>query len=725
MLQLKIISNRLLAIAVAGTTLLLVLLSVISIQYTNRMVLQYSTLVATSIEVKLKVATAHLWFEEIISGDLNESIESVWLYHAEASHYIEKILEGNNDSLVPVAADSPQIRQDLDEIKNKLAVFRDTTLQRFNSIEYAGVGSEIDQKYDAIFVDLLNHMDKVIDKLKSLSSEDLEQFNLIQRALILLILIAALVTGFLLYLYRKRLLALFNKQLTINQSLSESKTRLQDIAYCGGDWVWEVDTAGHYTYASENVVDIIGYYPDEVIGGTPFDLMSEKESERVSGMFTDIVSTQGKITDLDNWNIHKNGKLVCLRTNGLPVFDANGQLTGYRGVDKDVTEQKEMNDLLMRTQKMDALGKLTGGIAHDFNNQLGVIIGYTELLQNHFPADDKLNKYVHHIYNAAERAKKLTAKLLTFSRKGSFSTEETDINQLLRDDQHMLEKTLTARIKLGFELEVDLWPVCLDKSALQDSILNISINAMHAITDTGSLTIKTQNVSLDAEGASQLNIKPGDYAVVSFSDTGTGMDEVTQLKVFDPFFTTKGESGIGLGLSQVYGFVQQSYGAIHVSSQPGLGTQMVIYLPRLTSSASVEAILETPNSSWDYSGDETILVVDDEDALCSLANDILVNHGYKVLCARSSEKALEILKTETVDLLFSDVIMPGMDGYELASRVNKDYPDIKIQMASGFSDMRHKSEFDEKMHQQRLLKPYSSIKLLHRIRSLLDRSSKS
>ena len=289
----------------------------------------------------------------------------------------------------------------------------------------------------------------------------------------------------------------------------------------------------------------------------------------------------------------------------------------------------------------------------------------------------------------------------------------------------MLEKTLTARIKLGFELEVDLWPVCLDKSALQDSILNISINAMHAITDTGSLTIKTQNVSLDAEGASQLNIKPGDYAVISFSDTGTGMDEVTQLKVFDPFFTTKGESGIGLGLSQVYGFVQQSYGAIHVSSQPGLGTQMVIYLPRLTSSASVEAILETPNSSWDYSGDETILVVDDEDALCSLANDILVNHGYKVLCARSSEKALEILKTETVDLLFSDVIMPGMDGYELASRVNKDYPDIKIQMASGFSDMRHKSEFDEKMHQQRLLKPYSSIKLLHRIRSLLDRSSKS
>jgi PAS domain S-box-containing protein len=695
MLQIKTLSNRLLAVAVTGITLLLILLSVISIQYTNRMVSQYSTLVATSIEVKLEIATAHLWFEEIISGDQNESIEKVWYHHDKASHYLDEIIKGSSDPRINVGhVDFPQIRRDLRTVEDMLAVFRETALQRINSVDYAGVGSDVDQKYDAIFFVLLNNMDMVIDEFKLLSKNDLEQFNLIQLLLILLILLTASFIGFLLYLYRKRLMALFTKQLAINQSLSESKTRLQDIAFCGGDWIWEVDTTGHYTYASENVVDIIGYYPDEIIGRTPFDLMSAKESERVSGTFTDIVSAQGKITDLDNWNIHKNGKLVCLRTNGLPVYDANGQLTGYRGVDKDVTEHKEMNDLLMRTQKMDALGKLTGGIAHDFNNLIGVIIGYTELLQNNLPVDDKLNKYVHQINNAAERAKKLIAKLLTFSRKESFSTEETDINQLLRDDQHMLEKTLTARIKLGYELEVDLWPVCLDKSALQDSILNISINAMHAITDTGRLIIKTQSVSLDAGDASRLKIKPGDYAVVSFSDTGAGMDEVTQRKVFDPFFTTKGDSGIGLGLSQVYGLVQQSNGAIHVSSQPGLGTQIVIYLPRYISSASVEPELKTVSSSWDYSGHETILVVDDEDALCNLTNEILVKHGYKVLCASSGEKALEILETETVDLLFSDVIMPGMDGYELASRVNEGYPDIKIQMASGFSDMRHKNEFD-------------------------------
>jgi len=722
MLQLKKLSNRLLVVTVVGITLLLILLSVISIQYTNRMVSQYSTLVATSIEVKLEIATSHLWFEEIISGDLNESIENVWFHHDKASRYIDEIFEGGSDQLINVGTvDSPQIRQDLGEVKNKLAVFRDITLERFNSKEYAGVGSEIDQKYDAIFVDLLNHMDKVIDELKLLSRDDLEQFNLIQQVLILLILSTALVIGFLLYLYRNRLMTLFNNQLTINQTLSESETRLQDIAFCGGDWMWEVDASGVYTYASENVVDIIGYYPDEIIGRTPFDLMPEGESERIAGRFADIVSKQEKITDLDNWGIHKNGKYICLRTNGVPVFDASGQLTGYRGVDKDVTEQKEMNELLMRTQKMDALGKLTGGIAHDFNNMLGVIIGYAELLQNNLSDDDKLNKYVNQIYKAAQRSKKLTAKLLAFSRKESFSTTETDINQLLRDDQHMLEKTLTARIRLRYELEVDLWPVCLDKSTLQDAILNISINAMHAIADTGTFTITTQNINLDAEDVSQLNIKPGDYVLVSFTDTGVGMDEATRLKIFDPFFTTKGDSGIGLGLSQVYGFVQQSGGGIHVSSQPGQGSQMAMYLPYCFSSVSDEHVPKTMDSLWDYSGDETILVVDDEEALCGLAKEILIKHGYKVLCAENGKKALEILETESVDLLFSDVIMPGMDGYELASRVKKSYPDIIIQMASGFSKMRYESEFDEKLHQQRLLKPYSSKMLLHRIRELLDR----
>jgi len=239
---------------------------------------------------------------------------------------------------------------------------------------------------------------------------------------------------------------------------------------------------------------------------------------------------------------------------------------------------------------------------------------------------------------------------------------------------------------------------------------------MHAITDTGAFNITTQNVS-------QLNIKPGDYVLLSFADTGVGMDETTQQKAFDPFFTTKGDSGTGLGLSQVYGFVQQSGGAIQVYSKPEQGTRMLIYLPRCFRSATGEPVLKTADTPWDYSGDETILVVDDEGELCGLAKDFLSKHGYKVLCAQSGEKALEILKTESVDLLFSDVTMSGMGGYELAARVKKNYPDIIIQMASGFSKLRHERKFDEKLYQQRLLKPYGSKMLLHRIRELLDRAN--
>lgn len=722
MLQLKTFSNTTLVAVIASTALFLIMLSAISIYYANRMVSQYSSLVATSIEVKQELAIAHLWFEEIMSGDENESIQTVWLHLGESKRHIDEILEGGNDLLVevnPVA--DPEIRKEIDEIKNKLAVFHSITSERYNSKDFAGVGSAIDQKYDAVFNDLLNHVDIVVNKLKLLRKDDLGQFNAIQKVLILLILVFSATVGLLLYFYQNRSIALLNEQQNTIKALNESKTRFQDIAFCGGDWIWEVDTQGRYTYASENVVDIIGYTANEILGHKPFELMSAEESEGISAVFKDIVSKQDRISDLDNWNIHKNGNLVCLRTNGVPVFDSEGELAGYRGVDKDVTEQMEMNQLLMRTQKMDALGKLTGGIAHDFNNMLGVILGYAELLREKVSADKDLVKYVQQIINSGERSRKLTEKLLAFSRKENFSAEETDLNQLLRDDRHMLEKTLTARIDLRYELEVDLWPVCLDKAALEDAILNISINAMHAIADTGTLSITTRNIHLDDDDVSQLNIEAGDYVALSLSDTGSGMDAATQQNIFDPFFTTKDESSIGLGLSQVYGFVKQSAGEIHVSSKPGHGTQLVIYLPRYVKDEADALASGSAGLSWDLSGYETILVVDDEEALRNLAEEMLSSHGYKVLVAENGEAALDVLKSNKVDVLFSDVIMPGMDGYELASRVKADYPKIKIQLASGFSDMYHVRKFDEVLHELRLQKPYSSKMLLQKIRELLDR----
>ena len=707
--------NSFLSVTVIGITLLLILLSVVSINYTNRMVSEYSTLVETSIEVKQELSVAHLWFEEIISGDSNETIEEVWSHLDKSDRHALDLLKGEYGPIDEnITVGNTFIRQDIENIRKKIAVFRTLTAERFNSVKSAGAGSVIDQKYDDVFLGIVHQVDVVVEKLKALRNRDLERFHLIQNVLILLILSAGILVSYLLYRSQKRLFISLNKQ-------SESKVRFHDIALCGGDWIWEVDSEGRYTFASDNVEEIIGYSMDEIIGRTPFELMPEGESERVAGLFADIVTKQEKITDLDNWCVHKNGKHVCLRTNGVPVFDANGQVTGYRGVDKDVTEQLLMDERLAKSQKMDALGKLTGGIAHDFNNILSMIMGYSELLKYEVSDNPKSNKYVNSIIQTSDRAKKLIAKLLAFSGKEITSASRVDINHLLRDDQQMLESTLTARVKLFYEFEVDLWPVLLDPGALEDAVLNITINAMHAISDTGSVTIATRNVSFGEEEAKQLNLSEGDYVGLSFSDTGIGMDKVTLHKIFDPFFTTKGDAGTGLGLSQVYGFVQQSKGAIHVSSQPHEGTKIIIYLPRCIATESVD-IKQNDDSARELlpTGSETVLLVDDKAELRDLLEDILSRNGYTVLTAESGLKALEILETTAVDLLLSDVIMPDMDGYALAAQVKERYPFIKVQLTSGYAEMDHVSKVDEELQRKILTKPYSLESLLRCIREFLD-----
>ena len=714
--------NYLLSFSVIGVTLLLIFLTVVSVNYTNRMVSEYSTLVETSIEVKQELSVAHLWFEEIISGDSNETIEQVWVHLDKSDHHALDVLTGNVSSTDEnIIINNLGVRPDIENIRKEIAVFRTLTAERINSIKYAGVGSDIDQKYDAVFLNIIRQVDNVTEKLKMMRGHDLEQFHLIQNVLILLILSAGILVSYLLYRYQNRLIEAINKQLDINQALNKSNIRFHDIALCGGDWIWEIDKEHRYTFVSDNVEDIIGYSVDEVIGRTPFDFMHIDEASHLRELFLEIVLSQEKIVDLDNWNIDKDGKAICLRTNGVPVFDEEGQLYGYRGVDKDVTEQLLMSERLIRNQKMDALGKLTGGIAHDFNNILGTIVGYSELLKGGVSDDLQLNKYIDSILQTSDRAKKLTTKLLAFSSKEISSVSKIDVNQLLRDDQHMLETTLTARVSLLYELEVDLWPVLLDAGALEDAILNIVINAMHAIRDTGSLVITTSNVHISDKEAKLLHVSDGDYVSLTFFDTGIGMDKMTLQKIFDPFFTTKGDEGTGLGMTQVYGFIQRSKGAIQVSSKTDKGTTIMIYLPKCdtTKSINVKQNVDSDRELF-LTGSETVLVVDDNAESRNMVVKVLSKNGYRVLCAENAIKALIILESTPVDLLFSDVIMPIMDGYELAAKVKKLYPTIKIQLTSGYAEMEHVSKVDEKLHLKYLSKPYNIMSLLLHIRELLD-----
>jgi len=385
----------------------------------------------------------------------------------------------------------------------------------------------------------------------------------------------------------------------------------------------------------------------------------------------------------------------------------------------DISEQKKQEEQLRQSQKMDALGKLSSGIAHDYNNVLGVITGYAELLKEELGEQHKLARYAHEIFHAGERSSRLTKKLLAFSRKKTYEADMLNLNALLQDQSHMLRKTLTVRINLVLNLAENLWPVWLDSSDMEDAILNISINAMHAIEGNGKLTIKTRNEKINELDARLLSLNAGDYVTLSITDTGSGMDEITREKIFDPFYSTKGNKGTGLGLSQVYGFVARSKGTIKVSTELSHGTKFIFYFPRFHENKNRSQVQEDQYIAY-IKGNENILVVDDEPALLELNCKILSQQGYNIFHAENGKQALEILDQKPIDLLFSDIIMPEMNGYELTAIVQKKYPNIKIQLSSGFEDGHHANMVDEKLCQNMLHKPVASQMLLERLRELLD-----
>ena len=470
--------------------------------------------------------------------------------------------------------------------------------------------------------------------------------------------------------------------------------------------------------------DLFGYNCSEIIGENVSRLMPESYAIKHDGYLKRYIQTgEAHLIGLGREveGLRKNAETFPMR---LLVAELPKDTDGKRRFISscvDLTHSKQQEEQIRRSQKMDALGKLTGGIAHDYNNMLGIILGYSEMIEDMVQEQPELTKYIHEIKHAGERGAKLTKKLLTFSRQQSSENKTVNLNTLLRDSQHLLEKTMTVRISLVLALSEDLWQINLDVNDLEDAILNMSINAMHAIEGNGRVIYETRNEVINEIDAQQLQMAAGDYVLLSITDTGCGMDNETKEKIFDPFYSTKGELGTGLGLSQVYGLVQRSKGSIKIYSEVGHGSRFTLYFPRYYEN-EIEEKQFKESETTDLSGNQTILVVDDELALAKLTSHILTQQGYQVFSASSGEEALLILEKESIDLLLSDVIMPEMDGYQLADIALKKYPNIKVQLASGFSDDRHVNNINSSLHQKLLHKPYHSKRLLLRIRELLDGS---
>jgi len=509
----------------------------------------------------------------------------------------------------------------------------------------------------------------------------------------------------------------------LDNKIIQSQKEQQEILNTMIEGVITIDERGKILSFNQAAEKLFDYLAEEVIGQKINMLMPEPfahqhDSYLQSYLETDIPHIIGFGREVKA--LHKNGTTfpIHLAVAELPR-DSKGRRR-FVGSCEDLVVQKQQEEQIRRSQKMDALGKLTGGIAHDYNNMLGVIIGYTDLLGKKVGHNPDANRYLTHIREATERSKNMTGKLLRFSRKKSIDAQRVNINEVIKNDEEMLAKSLTVRIELQLKLCDSSWTVWLDQSELQDMLINMSINAQHAMPDGGRLSIKTATKTLSNSEGVMLGLAAGDYMLLSITDTGIGMDDTTQEKIFDPFFTTKGDKGTGLGLSQVFGFVERSGGTISVNSILARGTRFEIYFPR---NQTIESIRKTKKLKdfEDYSGQETLLVVDDEPALRMMVSDHLLGFGYQVLLAEGGEQALEVLAThDDIALMLCDVIMPKMDGFELAEQVAKLYPHIKIQMVSGFTDFRHSDKVDKTLINHLLYKPYSPDELLKRIRYLLD-----
>jgi nitrogen-specific signal transduction histidine kinase/CheY-like chemotaxis protein len=387
----------------------------------------------------------------------------------------------------------------------------------------------------------------------------------------------------------------------------------------------------------------------------------------------------------------------------------------------DITERKCLEQQFRHSQKMEAVGRLAGGVAHDFNNLLTIITGYGQMLQRNLEPGSSMRAYAEEVLKSGERAASLTRQLLAFSRRQDFSPRGLDLNTLVRNTENMLHRLIGEDIELATILATGLGLVRGDPGQIEQVIFNLAVNARDAMPNGGNLTLETANVELDETDAhGHIPIKPGSYVMLAVTDTGCGMDPPTQAHIFEPFFTTKEPGkGTGLGLATVYGIVKQHGGNIWVDSEPGQGTAFKIYLPRVEMDAA--KVEERRAGARELRGSETILVVEDDQAVRSLVVRLLRSMGYWVLEASRVDEALMVCVRHKgpVHLLLTDVVMPQMSGRDLLGHIRPLRPDIRVLFTSGYTEEalhRRPLEQDAAF----LQKPFTEEALARKVRDVLD-----
>ena len=466
------------------------------------------------------------------------------------------------------------------------------------------------------------------------------------------------------------------------RQLFESEQRFRMLVQGVRDYaIYMLDTQGRVTNWNTGAANIKGYSEAEIVGQhfsrfyTPED---QARGEPARALETAV--REGKYEN-EAWRVRKDGTRFWASVVLDPIYDRHGELVGFAKVTRDITERRQANleleearAALAQSQKLQALGELTGGIAHDFNNLMTVIRGSADLLRRVNLGEEKRERYLQAIIETADRAADLTSQLLAFSRRQALRPEVIDINVRLDALGEVLSRTLDGQVTVELDLAPDLWPIEVDATQLETALLNAAFNARDAMPEGGRLTISARNLPSDE----------GNCIAIALTDTGQGMPEDVVSRAFEPFFTTKPiGKGTGLGLSQIHGFAAQSGGKAEIESAPGEGTTIRILLPRSTKppAATPEEEMVIPSRTG-----LTVLLVEDNAHVLAFAEHLLGELQHHVVSADSGDRALAMIDDQPIDLLLTDVVMPGMSGIELARAVRSRHPAVPVVLASGYSD---------------------------------------
>lgn len=468
--------------------------------------------------------------------------------------------------------------------------------------------------------------------------------------------------------------------------------------------------------------ELLGYSREELLGKNDRDLFPEEQAAFFTGKDREVLA-RGDLLEIPEETIQtRSGDDRILRVRKIPLFDVEGKASYLLGIAEDITDRKHLEEQLLQSQKMEAIGQLAGGVAHDFNNILMVIMGYGNMLKMEAGLDSPQKEKLEQIIKASERAAQLTRSLLTFSRKQVMNPQPANLNDVVKQVRHFLGRIIGEDIQLKSVLAPEELTVVVDSGQIEQVLVNLATNARDAMPKGGMLTLETGVTDVDATFVQANGFgQPGRYALISVSDTGTGMDEKTRLRIFEPFFTTKEVGrGTGLGMAIVYGIVKQHQGFVNVYSEPGVGTTFRIYLPIRTGefTGNVEGVAPEPPKG----GSESILVAEDDAGVRNLVLELLTGSGYTVISAENGLEAVEKFRAnrDSIKLILMDIIMPRMNGKEAYREIRLIDPDVKILYTSGYTldTIQSRDVIDEGA--ELVMKPIQPLELLRKVRELLD-----